>query len=105
MNKLVVRATIAAAAVAPMIIIGGGVASAGPVIVPNAPGEIAIGDPTGTETWTCAVWGPWKTDSVSVDPVTPAKLVGGFEPGAQVTGACLGDTIPWIAFINGPAGP
>ncbi|NEW46751.1 hypothetical protein [Nocardia cyriacigeorgica] len=106
MKKIALRSALATAAIAPILVLGAGVASAGPIIVPDTnPGAVRVGDPTYTEDWTCAVWGPWTMGVASFSqPVNPVATVGGFQAGAQVTGACIGDTIPWVAFINGTAG-
>ncbi|MFE7744510.1 hypothetical protein [Nocardia sp. NPDC057455] len=77
------------------------VASAGPVIVPSAPGEVTVGVAGPPENWNCLLWGPWQIAPAAAGaPVA----VPGFVPGTQITGACVGDTIPYAAFINRPAG-
>ncbi|MFE3444818.1 hypothetical protein ACFXNW_17450 [Nocardia sp. NPDC059180] len=101
MNKIALRAAIAAAAVAPMVVLGAGAASAGPIMGPSPnPGEVIILEPTATENWNCTLWGQWKVGRAS----TPLAFESGFVPGTQVTALCLGDTIPWVSFLNTPAG-
>lgn len=107
MNKIALRAAIATAAIAPMLVLGAGVAAAGPVVVGEGasgvnPGEVAILEATGSESWNCTLWGPWKVDSATVTPGS-LQVVGGFQPGQQVTAACLGDTVPWVTYVSAQA--
>lgn len=91
MNRIALRAVIATVAIAPMIVLGAGVASAIPVVRGGTDGAPITGDLEDTDATvgnTCVVFGPGV--GFASQPAGAPTAVNGFWTGPGfVNGACL----------------
>ncbi|MFD4458532.1 hypothetical protein [Nocardia sp. NPDC058480] len=91
MNKNIVRAAIAAAAIVPMVALGAGTAAAVPIVSPGPAGAPIDGlqaDSGGVNAYTCVWVGPgigFGSNAPAAGPVTGLFFGPGF-----VNGMCLG---------------
>jgi hypothetical protein len=109
MSMKPVHAIIAAAVIAPAILlgIGAGPASADPILVDPTlaglgAGEVKIDStPIAGEPWTCAVTG---TTIPHVRVGSPGDILNGFQPGERVTAMCGRIGLPPAYPLTGFAG-
>jgi len=101
MKKTALRVAIASAAIAPILILGSGIASAGPpTAAPGAApwsGEVWLTGTSAGEVWACSGFSPGfpPVDSTDVVGTTSATLT--FAPNSPVMGICTGAQGPFLA--------
>lgn len=97
MNKIALRTAVAAAVIAPVLVLGAGPATAVPTLSAGATGEINISTPAG-ESWNC-----FGFDSMFKFGAGAVTLQG-YASGSTVTVFCFGNMAPFFFMGTATAG-
>ncbi|MDI9939243.1 hypothetical protein QM806_28095 [Rhodococcus sp. IEGM 1351] len=92
MNRLGLRSAIAAAAIAPLVALGSGVASAAPTLHgdPNSPGTQLHVQSNGAHSFTCGTIGVTGAGVGSAPPNGSGQVNGVYFGSGPVQGGCVG---------------
>jgi hypothetical protein len=100
MRRTLLRATMVAAATAPLVVLGVGAATAAPTLTTGGAGEVVVGSVPLGESWLCVALGGANLVQIG----GTGTVFDGYTSASTVTATCVGPQAPFVSGAAGTAG-